>query len=158
MLLLSCRFRNRDGRYSMNVQHSEDDAFAERRQKVAALRLMHWTQREIAAELGVSASTINRDLIRIRDEWAERRTQSYQEWVAEELAKIDLIERAILPAAIAGDDKAQARLVQFMDRRARMMGLDKPTQHEHTVITMDAVEAEIARLELEMGERDRTDA
>jgi len=67
-------------------------------------------------------------------------------------------ERAILPAAISGDDKAQARLVQFMDRRARMMGLDKPERFEHTVITMDAVEAEIARLEREMTERERTDA
>jgi hypothetical protein len=39
-----------------------------------------------------------------------------------------------------------------------MMGLDKPERFEHTVITMDAVEAEIARLEREMTERERTDA
>jgi Trp operon repressor len=137
---------------------ADDDALAERRQKVSALRLMHYTQREIAAELGVSVATINRDLAVVRAEWAERRSQSYESWVGEELAKIDLLERAILPAAISGDDKAQARLVQFMDRRARMMGLDKPERFEHTVITMDAVEAEIARLEREMTERERTDA
>jgi Trp operon repressor len=137
---------------------ADDDALAERRQKVSALRLMHYTQREIAAELGVSVATVNRDLAVVRAEWAERRSQSYESWVGEELAKIDLLERAILPAAISGDDKAQARLVQFMDRRARMMGLDKPERFEHTVITMDAVEAEIARLEREMTERERTDA
>jgi len=137
---------------------ADDDALAERRQKVSALRLMHYTQREIAAELGVSDATINRDLAVVRAEWAERRSQSYESWVGEELAKIDLLERAILPAAISGDDKAQARLVQFMDRRARMMGLDKPERFEHTVITMDAVEAEIARLEREMSERERSDA
>jgi len=143
----------------MNVKlTADDDLLAERRQRVSALRLMHYTQREIAAELGVSVATVNRDLAVVRGEWAERRSQSYETWVAEELAKIDLIERAILPAAISGDDKAQARLVQFMDRRARMMGLDKPERFEHTVITMDAVEAEIARLEREMTERDRTDA
>jgi transcriptional regulator with XRE-family HTH domain len=137
---------------------ADDDMLAQRRQKVSALRLMHYTQREIAAEIGVSVATVNRDLAVVRAEWAERRTQSYESWVAEELAKIDLLERAILPSAIAGDDKAQARIVQFMDRRARMMGLDKPERFEHTVITLDAVEAEIARLEREMGERDRTDA
>ena len=137
---------------------ADDDLLAERRQRVAALRLMHYTQREIAAELGVSVATVNRDLAVVRAEWAERRSQSYESWVGEELAKLDLIERAILPAAISGDDKAQARLVQFMDRRARMMGLDKPERHEHTVITLDAVEAEIARLEREMDERERSDA
>jgi transcriptional regulator with XRE-family HTH domain len=137
---------------------ADDDMLAQRRQKVSALRLMHYTQREIAAEIGVSVATVNRDLAVVRAEWAERRTQSYESWVAEELAKIDLLERAILPSAIAGDDKAQARIVQFMDRRARMMGLDKPERFEHTVITLDAVEAEIARLEREMGERDRSDA
>jgi transcriptional regulator with XRE-family HTH domain len=143
----------------MDVKHTAtDDAVEERRQKVSALRLMHYTQREIARELDVSASTVNRDLAAVREEWATRRTQTYEQWVAEELAKIDLLERAIMPAAISGDDKAQARLVQFMDRRARMMGLDKPQQFEHTVITVDAVEAEIARLEREMAERDRSDA
>lgn len=144
----------------MNVkQHSRtDDAIQARRQKVSALRLMHYTEREIAAELGISNATAHRDIVAVRQEWAERRTQRYEEWVAEELAKIDLLERAIMPSALSGDDKAQARLVQFMDRRARMMGLDVPQKHEHTVITMDAVEAEIARLELEMGERDRSDA
>jgi transcriptional regulator with XRE-family HTH domain len=143
----------------MGVRHSsDDDAMEERRQKTAALRLMHYTQREIAAELGVSIATVSRDLAVVRAEWAERRSQSYEQWVGEELAKIDLLERAIMPAAISGDDKAQARLVQFMDRRARMMGLDKPERFEHTVITMDAVEAEIARLEREMVERERSDA
>lgn len=143
----------------MTLKHgATDDAIAERRQKVSALRLMHYTEREIAAELGISPATAHRDIVAVRQEWAERRTQTYQDWVAEELAKIDLLERAVMPAAISGDDKAQARIVQFMDRRARMMGLDKPTQHEHTVITVDAVEAEIARLELEMGRREHTDA
>jgi Trp operon repressor len=137
---------------------ADDDLLAERRQRVSALRLMHYTQREIAAELGVSVATVNRDLAVVRAEWAERRSQSYESWVGEELAKLDLLERAILPAAISGDDKAQARLVQFMDRRARMMGLDKPERFEHTVITLDAVEAEIARLEREMADRERTDA
>jgi Trp operon repressor len=137
---------------------ADDDTLAERRQRVSALRLMHYTQREIAAEIGVSVATVNRDLAVVRAEWADRRSQSYESWVAEELAKIDLLERAILPAAIAGDDKAQARIVQFMDRRARMMGLDKPERFEHTVITLDAVEAEIARLEREMTSREQSNA
>jgi len=40
-----------------------------------------------------------------------------------------------------------------MDRRSRLVGLDKPQLHEHTVITRDALDAEIERLEAEVAAR-----
>jgi hypothetical protein len=39
------------------------------------------------------------------------------------------------------------RLIRLQERRCRMMGLDAPRQDVVTVITEDAVDAEIARLE-----------
>lgn len=139
------------------VKQTQKDAIADRRRKVAELRLQHHTIAEIAAKLGISKATASTDLSAVRDEWAERRSASYEEWVGEELAKLDRLERTLLPAAITGEYPAVDRIISLMDRRARMLGLDKPQLHEHTVITMDAVDAEIRRLEAELAENTELD-
>lgn len=129
------------------------DAIASRRQQVAAFRLACLSQHEIATRLGVSVGTVNSDIAAVREEWAERRAQDYGAWVAEELAILDRLQRTLLPSAIQGDDRAVHRLLNVMDRRARMLGLDQPQRHEHQVITKDALVAEIERLEQEIGQR-----
>jgi hypothetical protein len=45
--------------------------------------------------------------------------------------------------------RAVLALVRVSERRAKLLGLDAPTRHE--VITIDAVEAEIRKLEAEVG-------
>lgn len=130
------------------------EELAERRRKVAVLRLQHWTENEIAAELGVSQPTISRDLAVIRDEWLERRMTAYDQWVAEELAKLEVLERTLLPEAIAAGGSAVDRVLSVMDRRARLLGLDKPQLHEHTIVTEDALDAEIRRLEERLARHD----
>lgn len=124
-----------------------------RRQRVATMRLAHLSQREIAEQLGVSLGTVNQDLRAIRDEWLERRVSAYDEWVAEELAKLDRIEKIFFPKILAGDLGATDRVFSAMDRRARLLGLDKPQEHRHTVITQDMIHAEIERLEAEIEKR-----
>jgi hypothetical protein len=94
----------------------------------------------------------------IRQEWTERRMTDYGDWLSEELAKLDRLELALLPLALQGQTAAADRVLSIMDRRSRLLGLDKPERHEHTVITMDTVEQEIARLEREMAARERSDA
>lgn len=131
------------------VPQAKLDAIAARRQQVATLRLAHLTQAEIAKRLGVSVGTVNSDLQAVRDEWAERRRTATDEWLSEELAKLDRLERALLPLALQGQASAADRVLSVMDRRAKLLGLNKPDRHEHTVITLDAIEAEIARLEAE---------
>lgn len=134
------------------------DEIAQRRQIVANLRLSHLTQAEIAERLGVSVGTISSDMAAIRDEWADRRRSSYDEWVAEEIAKLDRLERTFMPQAIQGVREAADKVLQIMDRRARMLGLDKPQLHTHTVITRDAIDAEIERLERELEIRELREA
>ena len=126
------------------------DAIAARRQQVAALRLARLSQHEIATRLNVSVGTVNSDIAAIREEWAERRLQDYGEWVAEELALLDRLQRTLLPTAIQGDDRAIQRLLSVMDRRARMLGLDQPERFTVQVVTVDMIDAEIARLEREL--------
>lgn len=135
------------------VPQTTVDEIAARRTQVAVLRLTHLTQREIAKRLGVSVGTINADLQAIREEWAERRATAYDDWVAEELAKLDSLERAFLRLALQGQTTAADRVLAVMDRRSRLVGLDKPQLHEHTVITRDALDAEIERLEAEVAAR-----
>jgi len=135
-----------------NTAH--DDAVAARRKQVATLRLMHYTQREISAQLGVSVATVNRDLEATRDEWVSRRDQQYGEWVAEELAKLDALERVWLPRALSqnNDEKAVTKVLSIMDRRARMLGLDQPERFQVQLVTVDMIDAEIARLERELSQ------
>lgn len=128
------------------------EELATRRRKVAELRLQHWTETEIAEALGVSQPTISRDLAHIRDEWREERVRSYDDWVAEELAKLAALERTLLPEAILEGGQAVDRVLSVMDRRARLLGLDKPQLHEHTIVTEDALDAEIRRLEERLAE------
>lgn len=42
-------------------------------------------------------------------------------------AKLDALESALTPLALAGDDKAAASLMRVMERRSRLYGLDLPT-------------------------------
>lgn len=128
------------------------DEIAQRRRQVATLRLAHFTQEEIAERLNVSRTTITADLKAIRDEWAERRSAAYQEWVAEEIAKLDALERAWLPRALSQipDEKAVTKVLSIMDRRARMLGLDQPERFQVQVVTVDMIDAEIARLERQL--------
>ena len=52
--------------------------------------------------------------------------------------------------------KAIDGLLKVADRRAKLLGLNAPTKHE--VITLDSVQAEIRRLEAQLGEIDELDA
>jgi hypothetical protein len=47
------------------------------------------------------------------------------------------------------------RLSRLLERRAKIIGYEAPRRHRVEVITEDAVDAEIARLAAEVGERDR---
>ena len=132
---------------------ADRDRVAERRTQVAALLLASRTQREIADTLEVSVGTVNADVQAIRAEWAERRATSYDEWVAEQLAVLDRLQRSMLPVAVTGNSGAVDRVLAIMDRRTRLLGLDKPQQHEHVVLTKDVVTAEIERLEAELARR-----
>ena len=136
------------------VKQSKRDEIARRRVQVSALRLSHLTQPEIAERLGVSIGTVNSDLQAIRKEWAERRSIGYEAWLEEELAKLDRLERSLMPLALQGKAHVADRILSIMDRRSRMLGLDQPSRHEHTVITRDAIDAEIERLEAEMADAD----
>jgi hypothetical protein len=66
---------------------------AERRRKVAALYSERKTQTFIADELGISQTTVSRDIKALMKQWRESSIALIEERVAEELGKINNLER-----------------------------------------------------------------
>ena len=71
----------------------EDVRIEQRRQQVAELYLTGWTQAAIARELSVSQATVSADLKVIRRQWRESGIRDFDEAVAEELSKYQILER-----------------------------------------------------------------
>jgi hypothetical protein len=88
----------------------------------------------MAERLGVASSTISEDVKVIRERWRERAVADYASRLAEELAKLDLLEDELLPIALSGSPKGGVslrtvdRVLAIRDRRARMLGLDAPSK------------------------------
>lgn len=80
----------------MTKRHADNKKkveMADRRRDVAALYLAGKVQTEIAAELGVNQATVSRDLTALQKMWAEQALRDLTEAKAEQLAKIDRLER-----------------------------------------------------------------
>ena len=69
-----------------------------------------------------------------------------------ESERLDAMQKAVWPPALAGTLAAIDRVITIMNRRAKLLGLDLPTRREVTVTTRDAVEQAISDLEAELGE------
>jgi hypothetical protein len=68
-----------------------------------------------------------------------------------ELLRLDMLWRALLPRALGGSARHVEVALRLLERRARMLGLDAPTRTE--VLTIDAIDAEIRQLEVELARR-----
>jgi hypothetical protein len=49
-----------------------------------------------------------------------------------EAERLDRLQMALWPGALAGDDKKIGRVLQVMERRAKLLGLDAPVKQEVT--------------------------
>jgi hypothetical protein len=126
---------------------------AETRARVIELRRRRATFDDIGRALGISRQRAHQIYCR---SLAEIPAADLAEHRAEELTLIDDAIRDLMPIA---RDHTQARsaieawnaIRGWTDRKARLLGLDAPAQHKIDVITEDTVNAEIARLEAQIG-------
>lgn len=79
----------------MPVGRKKRLAITQRRQRVAELSLKGWTQPAIAAELGVSQSTVSTDLKAIEQDWRDSTLRDFDLARAVELQKLDCLEREL---------------------------------------------------------------
>lgn len=147
-------------------------AAREREALALRLRAAGATYAQIGARLGgISESRachiVRRALARVVHEPAEELREL-------EGARLDLMQREAMRVLrrrhvvvshgriVRGDDgrplvddgptlAAIGQLLRIQERRARLFGLDAPTKHE--VLTLDAIEAEIVKLERQLGHR-----
>jgi hypothetical protein len=136
---------------------------AQRRERVSAALLAGRSYREIAAmitaqgDLGnVSATTIADDVKQIRDGWRERASLSYDMLVGHEVAKLDALERGHMAAAMSGDPAAARIVIRVMERRARLLGLDRPATFHliTTSTTTTKLDESIAEMLAQMAAQD----
>lgn len=109
------------------------------------------TLRDIEKELGIPYATCQR--------YKERALASIQLPTVdaarkEELDRLEAIIRAIWPAVESGDDKAIANYMKVSERRAKLLGLDRPIEVTQTVYEETAQERELRQL-MEQAERDQ---
>ena len=142
---------------------------AERRKKATQMRQAGASYETIARTMGYkSASNAVQDVQRYLAETAQEATAEVR---AMELARLDMLWQKAMAVlvrnhitvsngkVISVDGKnlvddgptlaAIDRLLKIQERRAKLLGLDAPAKHE--VVTIDAVEAEIAKLTAELA-------
>lgn len=144
----------------------------ERRARVAQLYSQHARYQEIADVLDISLGCVHNDVRAIRTRWVERSLDDYDALVAEEMAKLDIIERELLPRALRGGRRETVRnadgtetsvttpnlgaveqQLSLMKRRADLLGLDAPKrmQVRSDVTFHSALDEEIEGLLARIG-------
>ena len=117
-----------------------------RQEKIANLVLHGWSQRRVAAEIGVSQKTVQNDLKKIRKIWRQEIAKSYDDHVAQHTARYRQLSEALQPGIDKHDWKSIDTAIRLEDRVSRLLGLDMPQQME-VHISVEAIDKEINRLE-----------
>lgn len=96
-----------------------------RREKTLELRAEGQSIRAIADKLGVSKSQVQRDIKRELQAAAEERKKIAGLIIDLELAKLDALEKKAWKHIAAGELSAIDRVLRSMERRAKLLGLDR---------------------------------
>lgn len=119
-------------RKSATKQNPTDAEIDQRRLEIGRLISERIPQSEISKRLGISRSTLTRDLTAIESEWRSQVRVQYTDAIAQEIATLDELERGIWEKHlnVLGDDpesnfdlKAIGVLLAIKDRRYRLLGL-----------------------------------
>lgn len=144
-------------------KRTKDQRLAER-QRIAELRLKAWTQQQIADEVGVSLSTVIRELAILHAHWREEASEDIAAIKARELHKLDRLESEAWRAWEAsrkpgerkvyeggklsrkevtgqtGDPRYLNAIMGIQDRRSRLLGLDAPVKFAPTTPEGQAID------------------
>jgi len=125
-------------------------AAAVRRKSILELRCAGLTFEQIAAELGIARSTAQAALVTELRAVAAARRDLAEHQIDFELEQVDAVIRGMSPRVAKGDAHAGATMLRAMERRAKILGLDAPDRHEHTIdlkkLSDADLDAEIAAL------------
>lgn len=105
---------------------------AERRELVAANLLAGVKYRQMAKKFDVSLGTIANDVKQILKAWHTETNRDTEEWATLEAARLDSMLQSIWKEVMDGNTQYMDRALRIMERRARLLGLDKPIQTDIT--------------------------
>lgn len=100
----------------------------ERRVLVAQLLKARTPYRQIATALNVSLGTVASDVKAIFKEWAKTQVDSIKQQAALDLATMNDAIMALTNDVRTGDIAAINAMIRIMERRAKMLGFDAPTE------------------------------
>lgn len=101
--------------------------------RVLELRYRGYALAVIARHVGVTDSIVAAWLAEAWDRLPQREPANREAVLSGELEKLDLLELQYIGLAMAGVLGACDRVLEFMDRRAKYLGLYAPTKNEHDV-------------------------
>ena len=137
------------------VSSEEAEAEMKRRDaRVYELRIQGNTFEQIASEVGFSGpSGAWQAYQRIKSEWI---FESVDEARQLELMRLDELQVAVWDRAINGELPAAHCVLKIMDRRAKLLGLDKPEKVEVNKwdFNTEDLDAEVQRIVTMMNERE----
>ena len=114
---------------------------AARREKALELRAKGMSIRAIAGKLGVSKSQVQRDIEKELQAAAADRKKIAGHIIDLELAKLDALEKKAWEHITDGELSAIDRVLRSMERRAKLLGLDKTGEAGDTGSLGDLVAA-----------------
>jgi transcriptional regulator with XRE-family HTH domain len=104
-----------------------------------------WSIQDIANELGIASGTVSKYLREAQATAKAERDNLASDFLQRELDHLDALERT-LEADLKGDEVAAPRrasavklLLDIKARRAKYLGLDKPTEVKHSLTLEDLV-------------------
>lgn len=98
----------------------------QREARAMEMRLAGHTYAEIAEALGISSVSAYQAVRRVLDRLAERTNETAEQVRKIEESRLDELLRSLWDRR--HDPKIVDRILRIMERRARLLGLDKPTQ------------------------------
>ncbi len=101
-----------------------------RRKTALQLRIEGKTFEQIGRALGITKQSAHESVGR-ELELAARDTRAHAQHALQlELDRVDFVLRSLTPAVVRADPKAAQAYLKAMERRSKLLGLDKPERHE----------------------------
>ena len=128
-----------------------DAAVLEREHTVMSMFIGCATTDQIAKQVGLSIATVNAIINRVMKRRRAERDELGDFALEQMLDQIDMLMRGHLIKGAKGDARSADTVIKLMDRKARLLGLDQPTQAEVRITQRSEVDEAIEELLGKLG-------
>ena len=123
------------------------------------MRTSGWTQEQIGREIGITDQAVARVLAKKREAYRQAHLEEMEALVTDEAAALEESIRmweARQQVDGRGAFRAGQLVLRFRERKARLLGLDRPAKVDVSEYVVKPVEVELAELYAQLGINDPT--